>query len=80
MVAQRQQRAAESAYVGRGRRMLATLARVPEIEGTFLEIETLVDENDLTAALDDIGAVLDELGITPKDLTRDTYTDAAQRH
>lgn len=68
-------------FTARGRQMLATLVRVPEIDGTFLEIETLVDENDVTSALDDIRAVLAELGIRPEDLTQETYTGAvaAQR-
>lgn len=64
-----------------GRQLLATLVRVPEIDGTFLEVETLVGEDDVTAALDDIRAVLAELGIGAGDLTRETYTGAvaAQR-
>ncbi len=68
-------------FTARGRQMLATLVRVPEIDGTYLEVETLVDEQDMAAALDDIRAVLAELGVTPKDLTRETYTAAvaAQR-
>lgn len=56
--------------------MLATLVRVPEIDGTFLEVETLVPEADLMAALDSIRAVLAGLGIGPEDLTRETYTGA----
>lgn len=65
----------------RGRRMLATLVRVPEIDGTFLEVETLVAEDEVTAALEDVRAVLAGLGIGPDDLTRETYTGAvaAQR-
>jgi adenylate cyclase class 2 len=65
----------------RGRQMLATLVRVPEIDGTFLEVETLVDEDDLPSALDDIRGVLEGLGISAEDLTRETYTGAvaAQR-
>ena len=61
--------------------MLATLVRVPEIDGTFLEIETLVDEAEVSSALDDIRAVLAELGIGSEELTRELYTDAvaAQR-
>ncbi|OLZ62874.1 adenylyl cyclase [Streptomyces sp. IMTB 2501] len=59
-----------------GRKMLATLVRVPEIDGTFLEVETLVEEDDLASALNDIRAVLTNLGISPKDLTRETYTGA----
>ncbi|WP_316754086.1 class IV adenylate cyclase [Streptomyces herbicida] len=68
-------------FVTRGRRMLATLVRVPEINGTFLEVETLVDEGEVSKALDDIRSVLAELGIGPEDLTRETYTGsvAAQR-
>ncbi|MFJ8140668.1 class IV adenylate cyclase [Streptomyces sp. NPDC096013] len=68
-------------FQARGRQLLATLVRVPEIDGTFLEVETIVDEDEVTAALDDIRAVLADLGIGPEDLTRDTYTDAvaAQR-
>ncbi len=59
-----------------GRRMLATLVRVPELDGTFLEIETLVEESDVAPALDSIRAVLAELGIEAEDLTRELYTDA----
>ncbi|MFD0003583.1 class IV adenylate cyclase [Streptomyces sp. NPDC127178] len=68
-------------FEARGRRMLATLVRVPELDGTFLEIETLVEESEVSAALDDIGSVISELGVGLEDLTRETYTDAvaAQR-
>ncbi|MGP3923000.1 class IV adenylate cyclase [Streptomyces sp. 8N616] len=60
-----------------GRHMLATLVRVPEINGTFLELETLVDEDgDVAAALEDVRAVLQELGIEDGDLTTELYTDA----
>ncbi|MET8688000.1 class IV adenylate cyclase [Streptomyces sp. NPDC004732] len=59
-----------------GRQMLATLVRVPEIDGTFLELETLVDEGAVAEALSDIRAVLADLGISDADLTRGTYTDA----
>ncbi|WP_030185213.1 class IV adenylate cyclase [Streptomyces sp. NRRL S-813] len=69
-------------FEARGRHMLATLVRVPEIDGTFLEVETLVDEEEPAAALDDIRSVLKALGTGPEDLTRETYTHAvvAQRH
>ncbi|MFD6431381.1 class IV adenylate cyclase [Streptomyces venezuelae] len=67
-------------FEARGWRMLATFVRVPEIEGTFLEVETLVDESAVVQALSDIRAVFGELGIGEADLTRETYTDAvAQR-
>lgn len=68
-------------FEARGRRMLATLVRVPELDGTFLEVETLVEESEVSAALGDIGSVISELGVGLEDLTRETYTDAvaAQR-
>lgn len=59
-----------------GRQMLATLVRVPELDGTFLEVETIVDEEHVSTALDDVRAVLAELGIGDEDLTRETYTGA----
>ncbi|WP_149183993.1 class IV adenylate cyclase [Streptomyces sp. TRM49041] len=64
-------------YAG-GRRMLATLVRVPEIDGTFLEVETQAGEEEVTDALDAVRAVLSELGIGPEALTRELYTDAVR--
>ncbi|MFG2778866.1 class IV adenylate cyclase [Streptomyces prunicolor] len=64
------------AFEAHGRQMLATLVRVPEIQGTFLEVETIVDEDQVSAALDDVRAVLVDLGIGPEELTRETYTGA----
>lgn len=61
-----------------GRQMLATLVRVPELDGTFIEVETLVDETDVTAALDDVRSVLADLGIGADDLTTELYTDAVR--
>lgn len=68
-------------FEAHGRRMLATFVQVPEIDGTFLEIETLVNEDELKAALDDIRTVLTDLGVHSEDLTTETYTGAvaAQR-
>ncbi|MFI1017905.1 class IV adenylate cyclase [Streptomyces sp. NPDC020965] len=66
------------AFEAKGRRMLATLVRVPELEGTFLELETLSDEADLAAALSDVRALLTELGIDREDVTRELYTDAVR--
>lgn len=72
-----EKRCRSHAFEAYGLLMLATLVRVPELDGTFLEIETLVmEEAEVGAALDDIRAVLDELGIAPEDLTRELYTDA----
>ncbi|MFI6700628.1 class IV adenylate cyclase [Streptomyces sp. NPDC050509] len=59
-----------------GRAMLATLVRVPEVDGTYIEVETLVAEDDVQAALADVRAVLQSLGIGQDDLTRELYTDA----
>jgi adenylate cyclase, class 2 len=66
-------------FTARGRDMLATMVTVPEIDGTFIELETMTDEGDLQAALGDVRAVLGELGITKDDLTTDTYTGAVIR-
>ncbi len=60
-----------------GRRMLATLVRVPEIDGTFLELETLVqEESEVPAALEAVRDVLHRLGIEDDDLTTELYTEA----
>ncbi|MGI8311600.1 class IV adenylate cyclase [Saccharopolyspora hattusasensis] len=70
-------------FTERGRDVLATLVHVPELDGTFIEVETIVaDETDITAGLDAVRAVLDSLGITNDDLTTEKYTDAvaARRH
>lgn len=57
-----------------GRQMLATLVQVPELDGTFIEVETQAEESDLAAALVDVRAVLAELGLSEDDLTTETYT------
>lgn len=60
-----------------GRALLATLVRVPEIDGTFIELETIAKtEDDLPAALAVVRAVLAGLGIAEGDLTTEQYTDA----
>jgi adenylate cyclase class 2 len=76
-----QKRCRNYEFEARSRQLLATLVQVPELDGTFLEVETLVNEDQVDAALDDIRAVLADLGIGPEDLTRETYTGAvaAQR-
>lgn len=66
-------------FTVRGRDMLATMVTVPEIDGTFIELETMADEGDLEAALGDVRAVLADLGIAEDDLTTDTYTGAVMR-
>jgi adenylate cyclase class 2 len=66
-------------FTARGRDMLATVVTVPEISGTFVELETMAAEGDLGAALADVRGVLGELGIGEGDLTTDTYTSAVMR-
>ncbi|MEC4576342.1 CYTH domain-containing protein [Streptomyces sp. CMAA1738] len=66
------------AFEARGRQMLATLVRVPELDGIFLELETLVEDEELQGALDDIREVLAELGIGADDFTREQYTAAVR--
>jgi adenylate cyclase class 2 len=69
-------------FTSAGRDMLATLVTVPEIDGTFLEVETITTDDDLAPALDAVRAVLADLGIADHDLTTEQYTDAvaAGRH
>jgi len=62
-----------------GRDLLATVVTVPEIDGTFLEVETLAGETELAGALTDVRAVLHDLGIPDEDLTTEQYTDAVLR-
>ncbi|MFG2754671.1 hypothetical protein [Streptomyces xanthophaeus] len=52
--------------------------RCSPLDGTFLKLETIAEEEDLAAALDDVRAVLAELGIGDEDLTRELYTDAVR--
>jgi len=60
-----------------GRSFLATVVTVPEIDGVFLEVETLTtDEADVPAAVAAVGAVMAVLGITDADFTDELYTEA----
>lgn len=68
------------AFTTAGRDILATLVRVPGLDGVFLEIETLVDQDNLTVALDDLRALLTDLAVTPDELTTEQYTDAVAAH
>ena len=63
-------------FTAAGREMLATLVRVPEVDGVWIEVETQAEQDDLGAALADVRAVLGELGIGEGDLTTEQYTDA----
>ena len=61
-----------------GRDFLATVVRVPEIDYTFLEVETLATVDRVDAALAAVRSVLDSLGVSAKELTTETYTDAVR--
>ena len=64
-------------FEARGRSMLATLVQVPELDGQhFIELETIVPDEQLDQALADVRAVLAELGVEDDDLTTEQYTDA----
>lgn len=58
-----------------GFEVLATLVHVPEIEGAFLEVETLVSEAQLGTALAALTDLLKVLGLE-NELESGTYTDA----
>lgn len=61
-----------------GRTFLATVVRVPEIDGTFLEVETMADEDQVDEALSAVREVLAELNVTDEQLTTEKYTDAVR--
>lgn len=61
------------------RELLATLVAVPELDGTFLELETVVPRVEMDAAFDVLWSVIGELGITKNDETTESYTSAVRR-
>ncbi|REK91377.1 class IV adenylate cyclase [Streptomyces inhibens] len=72
-----QKRCQNYEFSSHGRSFLATLVQVPEIDGTFLEVETMVpEEKELSSALDDVRSTMGELGIHTDDFTTELYTDA----
>ena len=72
---------ANYAFTASGRDILATLVTVPELDRTFIEIETMTtDPDDLEPALADVRSVLDELGVPRSDLTTDLYTHAVMKN
>ncbi|GAA1380888.1 class IV adenylate cyclase [Catellatospora chokoriensis] len=61
--------------------IVATVVTIPEIDGTFLEIETLIsDDTDRDDALKAIHGVLTDLGLTDDDLEPTFYIDLVQAH
>lgn len=64
-------------FTARDRPLLATLVHVPELAGTFIEIESIVGtQAEVEPALEVIRSVLAELGIGREDETTETYTAA----
>lgn len=61
-----------------GREFLATVVRVPELEGTFFEAETMADEADVNQALGAVRRLLKDLGVADSELTTELYTDAVR--
>ncbi len=60
--------------------MLATLVTVPEIDGTFLEVEAVIESSEkLAAALGAVREVMHSVGIAAEDFTTELYTDAVSR-
>ncbi|MFI5536608.1 hypothetical protein ACIA5H_09480 [Nocardia sp. NPDC051900] len=65
-------------FASGGRELLATLVTVPELDGTFIELETIVPEAELAEALEIVRTTLHQLGVADGDLTTEQYTDAVQ--
>lgn len=61
------------------RSMLTTLVTVPELDGTFIEVETMTEGSDLHAALNAVRAVLEGLGVA-NDLEDSTTRALSVRH
>jgi adenylate cyclase, class 2 len=59
-----------------GREMLATVVQVPELDSTFIELQTVTSEDGAAAALTDVRALLARLGIEEGDLTSEPYAEA----
>lgn len=72
-----EKRCVNYAFTAHGREIRATLVTVSELDGTFVEVETLVNEqSDVAAALNVIRSVLADLDVSEDDVTTEQYTDA----
>ncbi|WP_188195415.1 class IV adenylate cyclase [Nonomuraea sp. SYSU D8015] len=73
-----EKRCANFRFEHEGFDLLATLVTLPELEGTWLEVETLVEPGAVPDALAAIRDAMTQVGIGPGDLTTELYTDAAR--
>ncbi|MFI6580855.1 class IV adenylate cyclase [Embleya sp. NPDC050493] len=72
-----EKRCRNHAFERDGRRLLASLVEVPELGETFVEVETLVaDDDGVAAALEVVRTVLADLGVPREAVTTETYTEA----
>lgn len=63
-------------FTAHGHPIVATMVSVPEVDGTFLEVETIIpDDTDRDEALKAIHGVLTDLGLTEADLEPTFYID-----
>lgn len=65
-----------------GRDFTATVVEVPELDGTFLEIETIVltspDQDHVAGGLAAVRDLLHRVGVADEELTTELYTDAVR--
>jgi adenylate cyclase, class 2 len=59
--------------------VLSTVVTVPELDGTFLEVETMAGEGDVGSALETLRDLLAELGVPGGALTTELYAEAVGR-
>jgi adenylate cyclase, class 2 len=61
-----------------GREFTATVVTVPELDGTFLEVQTVTSEYDLDQAMAAVRQLLNRLGIGADELTTEQYIDTVR--
>jgi adenylate cyclase, class 2 len=60
-------------FEAEGRRLLATIATVPDLDETFLELETMTPADELESAMELLHEVLGSLGVTTEELDNKSY-------
>jgi adenylate cyclase class 2 len=67
-------------FTAAGWDILASVVTIPELGGrTFIEVETIADDDTMLDALAAIRDVLDDLGVTESDAVTESYTDMVAR-